>query len=64
MPAVDRGIKNWMFVSVAIVLAEIGQLLGGVWRLSGAERVLDGAALFLVAVMMMRFIIVKLKRKQ
>ena len=64
MPAVDRGIKNWMFVSVAVVLAEIGQLLGGAWHLSGAKQVLDGAALFLIAVMMMRFIIVKLKRKQ
>ena len=51
----NRGIKNWMIVSVALALAETGQLLGGQLHWSMVERILDAIALLLVIVVVIRY---------
>lgn len=58
----DRGIKNWMFVSVALALAEIGRLVGGEWHGHAVEHILDMLALVLLVVMIGRYLILKLMR--
>ena len=51
----NRGIKNWMIVSVALALAETGQLLGGQFHLWLAERILDATAVLLGMVVVIRY---------
>lgn len=50
----ERRLKNWMFVSVALALAEIGQLFGASYRLRVVEWILDGLALLTITALVVR----------
>lgn len=58
----DRGIKNWMFVSVALALVEVGRLVGGEWHGHVIEHILDLLALASLVVMIGRYVMIKLMR--
>lgn len=53
----DRGIRSWMFVSIALVLAEVGRLLGGKMGWHLAEVALDTVAALLLIIMIVRYLI-------
>jgi hypothetical protein len=52
----DRGIRNWMFASGAIVLIECGAFVGGHWHFWLGEWVLYGMAAALVIIMAIRWL--------
>ncbi|MCY0875203.1 MAG: hypothetical protein OWT28_02850 [Firmicutes bacterium] len=58
----ERKIKDWMFVSIALLFAEIGRLLGGDFHWHMAEHTLDGVAILLLLVMIARYIAIKWRR--
>ena len=58
----DHGIKNWMFVSVAIVLAELGGFIGARFGWHIAEWTLDGLAVIAVAIAAFRWLLEKMKK--
>lgn len=58
----ERGVKNWMFVSIALLLAEIGRLLGGHFHWEVAERSFDAVAVLLIVIMGVRFFVRKWRR--
>lgn len=58
----DRSVRNWMFVSIAIFLAEIGRLLGGHFKIKFVEWGLDGIALALILIMIVRFLLYKWRK--
>ncbi len=51
----NRGIKNWMIVSVALALAESGVLLGGQFHWLLVEQIFDVVALALVIIVVIRY---------
>ena len=51
----NRGIKNWMIVSVALALAESGALLGGQFHWLFVEWIFDAAAMVLVIIVVIRY---------
>lgn len=58
----DRRIKNWMLVSVALFLAEIGRLLGGHFHVELGEWITDSLALVLLLIMAIRFLVERFHR--
>lgn len=58
----ERGIKNWMLLSVAIVLVEVGSFGGARWGWHTFEWTLDGVAAMVVIVAVIRWFIEKLKK--
>ncbi len=58
----ESGIKNWMFVSVALVLAESGRLLGARLGWHIVEITLDSLALLLILIMCVRYVVRLLRR--
>ncbi|PWI58902.1 hypothetical protein BM613_02130 [Sulfoacidibacillus thermotolerans] len=59
----ERGIKNWMVASIAILLLEIGRIIGSQVHSHGVEVGFDGVAGLLFLIAGIRFIIEKWKRK-
>ncbi|MHB1627028.1 MAG: hypothetical protein ACYCVB_01440 [Bacilli bacterium] len=58
----DRGLKNWMLASVAIVLAEIGQIVGAQFRLHGLERAIFALAAVVALTMVVRYLVQKRRK--
>ncbi len=58
----ERGIKNWMLASIAILLLEVGRIIGGQFRVHQVETVIDVIAGLLFLVALVRFIVDKWKR--
>jgi len=58
----DKGIKNWMFVSVALFLVEVGRLIGGHFHWEPAEWGLDTLAVILLLIMIVRGIVRRFRR--
>ncbi len=58
----DRGIKNWMLVSIAVVLVELGSFIGARWGWRTVELVLDTMAAIVVIIAAIRWILEKLKK--
>lgn len=58
----DREIKKWMFVSIALALVEIGRVVGAKWGWHVFEHSLDAVAGILIVVMIVFIIIRKMRR--
>ncbi|MCI0183260.1 MAG: hypothetical protein OWR52_09825 [Acidibacillus sp.] len=58
----ERGIKNWMLASMAILLAEVGRIIGAEFHIHRVEQVIDGIAIVIFLVAAVRFIVDKRKR--
>ncbi len=61
VPYMDRGLKNWMLASVAIVLAEIGRVMGAQFRLHELEHAIYALAAVVAVIMVIRFLAQKWK---
>ncbi len=58
----DRGLKNWMLASVAIVLAGIGQIVGAQFRLHVLEHAIYVLAAVLAVIMVIRYLMQKRRK--
>lgn len=60
----ERRVKDWMFVSIALFLAEVGRLIGGHFRYHWIEWSLDTLAVLLIVIMMTRFLLQKWRNRR
>ncbi|KYP81134.1 hypothetical protein [Ferroacidibacillus organovorans] len=58
----ERNAKPWMFVSIAILIAELGRIAGSSLHLRTTEHVFDGVAIALCLVAFVRFLFHKYKK--
>lgn len=58
----DRGLKNWMLASVAIVLAGIGRIVGAQFRMYGLRNTVYTLAVVVAVIMVIRYLAQKWKR--
>ncbi len=58
----DRRIKNWMLISIAIVLIEVSSFVGVRWQWHTVEIVLYSMAAVLVIIAIIRWLLEKLKK--
>ncbi|MHB1682729.1 MAG: hypothetical protein ACYCYO_07880 [Bacilli bacterium] len=58
----DRGLKNWMLASVAIVLAGIGRIVGAQFRMRELGNVFYTLAVVVAVIMAVRYLAQKWKR--
>ena len=58
----DRGLKNWMLASVAIVLAGIGWVIGAQFHMYGFGNAVYILAVVVAVIMVVRYLAQKWKR--
>ncbi|KUO96657.1 hypothetical protein [Ferroacidibacillus organovorans] len=58
----ERNAKPWMFVSIAILLAELGRIAGSSLHLRAIEYTFDGLAIALCLAAFVRYFLNKYKK--
>jgi|GEM_PF-4889097 len=58
----DRGLKNWMLASVAIVMAGIGRVVGAQFHMYGLGNAVYTLAAVVAVIMVVRYLAQKWKR--